>query len=65
MQLLHESNVVFVATIKGVTIETEYRDRMYDVLNLYEEDYDPKNPFICHEKFNFCAIFSKHKSQGF
>ena len=29
------------------TIDTEYRDRMYDILNLYEEDYDPKNPIIC------------------
>jgi len=25
------------------TIDSEYRDRMYDILNLYEEDYDPKN----------------------
>jgi len=29
------------------TIDSEYRDRMYDILNLYEEDYDPKKPLIC------------------
>jgi hypothetical protein len=29
------------------TIDSEYRDRMYDILDLYEEDYDPKKPLIC------------------
>ena len=29
------------------TIDSEYRDRMYDILNLYEEDYNPKKPLIC------------------
>ena len=29
------------------TIDSEYRDRMYDILSLYEEDYDPKKPLIC------------------
>jgi len=29
------------------TIDSEYRTRMYDILNLYEEDYDPKKPLIC------------------
>jgi hypothetical protein len=29
------------------TIDSEYRERMYDVLDLYEEDYDPKKPLIC------------------
>ena len=29
------------------TINTEYRKRMYNVLDIYEESYDPKNPFIC------------------
>ena len=29
------------------TIDSEYRKRMYDVLDLYEEDYDPKRPLIC------------------
>ena len=28
-------------------IDPEYRKRMYDVLDLYEEDYDPKRPVIC------------------
>lgn len=29
------------------TIDSEYRKRMYDVLDLYEEPYDPKNPLVC------------------
>ena len=29
------------------SIDPEYRNRMYDVLDLYEEDYDPKRPIIC------------------
>ena len=29
------------------TIDAEYRERMYDILDLYEEDYDPKHPIIC------------------
>ena len=28
------------------TIDSEYRKRMYDVLDLYKEDYDPKRPLI-------------------
>jgi integrase len=28
-------------------IDPEYRKRMYDVLDLYEEKYDPKRPVIC------------------
>ncbi len=32
------------------TIDSEYRERMYDILNLYEEDYDPKKPLICLDK---------------
>jgi hypothetical protein len=28
-------------------IDPEYRKRMYDVLDLYEENYDPKRPVIC------------------
>lgn len=28
-------------------IDSEYRKRMYDVLDLYEEDFDPKRPLIC------------------
>jgi len=29
------------------TIDSEFRKRMYDVLDLYEEDYDPKRPIVC------------------
>ena len=29
------------------TIDSEYRKRMYDVLDLYEEDYNPKRPIVC------------------
>jgi len=28
-------------------INAEYRERMYNILNLYEEKYDPKKPLIC------------------
>ena len=28
-------------------IDSEYRDRMYDILDLYEEEYDPKKPLVC------------------
>jgi hypothetical protein len=29
------------------TIDVKYRERMYDILSLYEEDYDPEKPIIC------------------
>lgn len=29
------------------TIDSEYRKKMYDVLDLYEEDYNPKRPIVC------------------
>jgi hypothetical protein len=29
------------------TIDSEYRKRMYNVLDLYEENYDPKIPIVC------------------
>lgn len=32
------------------TIDAEYRERMYDVLDLYEEEYDPKNPLVCFDE---------------
>jgi hypothetical protein len=32
------------------TIDSEYRKRMYDVLDLYEEPYDPKNPLVCFDE---------------
>ena len=28
-------------------INSEFRKRMYNVLDLYEEDYDPKRPIVC------------------
>jgi len=28
-------------------INEEYRERMYDLLDLYAEEYDPKRPVIC------------------
>jgi hypothetical protein len=31
-------------------IDAEYRKRMYDVLDLYEEEYDPKRPVICFDE---------------
>ena len=32
------------------TIDAEYRKRMYDVLDLYEEKYDPESPLICFDE---------------
>ena len=32
------------------TIDAEYRERMYDVLDLYEEEYDHKNPLVCFDE---------------
>jgi hypothetical protein len=29
------------------TIDSKYRERMYNILYLYEEEYDPENPLIC------------------
>ena len=29
------------------TIDSEFRERMYNVLDLYEEDYGSKTPFVC------------------
>jgi hypothetical protein len=31
-------------------IDSEYRERMYNILNMYEEDCDPQKPLICDEK---------------
>jgi hypothetical protein len=28
-------------------IDEEYRDRMYNILDLYAKDYDPKYPVVC------------------
>lgn len=43
------------------TIDSEYRKRMYDVLNLYEEDYDPKRPIICLDEKPKQLIEDKRK----
>ena len=32
------------------TIDAEYRERMHDVLDLYEEEYDPENPLVCFDE---------------
>jgi len=32
------------------TIDAEYRERMYDVLDLYEEEYDHENPLVCFDE---------------
>jgi hypothetical protein len=31
-------------------IDNEYRKRMYNILRLYSEDYDPKYPIICFDE---------------
>jgi hypothetical protein len=31
-------------------INEEYRERMYDVLDLYEKEYDPNYPVICFDE---------------
>ena len=31
-------------------IDSEYRERMYDVLDLYEEEYNPENPLVCFDE---------------
>lgn len=43
------------------TINSEYRKRMYDVLDLYEEDYDPKRPIICLDEKPKQLIEDKRK----
>jgi hypothetical protein len=43
------------------TIDSEYRKRMYDVLDLYEEDYDPKRPIICLDEKPKQLIEDKRK----
>jgi len=40
-------------------IDPEYRKRMYDILDLYEEDYDPKRPVICLDEKPKQLIFDK------
>lgn len=43
------------------TINSEYRARMYNVLFLYEEDYDPKRPIICLDEKPKQLIEDKRK----
>jgi len=31
-------------------IDEEYKERMHNILDLYEEDYDPKKPVICFDE---------------
>jgi hypothetical protein len=32
------------------TIDANYRTRMYDILDLYEEPYNPKKPIVCFDE---------------
>jgi hypothetical protein len=43
------------------TIDSEFRKRMYDVLDLYEEDYDPKRPIVCLDEKPKQLIEDKRK----
>src|SRR5450756_458306 len=44
------------------TIDSEFRKRMYDVLDLYEEDYDPKKPIVCLDEKPKQLLRDKRKS---
>jgi DDE superfamily endonuclease len=44
------------------TIDSEFRRRMYDVLDLYEEDYDPKRPIVCLDEKPKQLLRDKRKS---
>ena len=43
------------------TIDSEFRKRMYDVLDLYEENYDPKRPVVCLDEKPKQLIEDKRK----
>jgi len=43
------------------TIDPEFRKRMYDILDLYEEDYDPKRPIVCLDEKSKQLIKDKRK----
>lgn len=43
-------------------IDSEFRKRMYDVLDLYEEDYDPKRPIVCLDEKAKQLLKDKRKS---
>jgi hypothetical protein len=42
-------------------IDSEFRKRMYDILDLYEEDYDPKRPIVCLDEKPKQLIEDKRK----
>ena len=42
-------------------IDEKYRKRMYNILDLYEEDYDPKRPIICFDEKPKQLIEDKRK----
>jgi hypothetical protein len=45
------------------TIYAEYRSRMYNILDLYQEDYDPKYPLICLDEKPKKLIGDKRKGE--
>ena len=44
------------------TIDSDFIKRMYDVLDLYEEDYDPKRPIVCLDEKPKQLLRDKRKS---
>ena len=44
------------------TIDSDFIKRMYDVLDLYEEDYDPKKPIVCLDEKPKQLLRDKRKS---
>ena len=44
------------------TIDSEFIKRMYDVLDLYEEEYDPKRPIVCLDEKPKQLLRDKRKS---
>jgi hypothetical protein len=44
------------------TIDSEFRRRMYDVLDMYEENYDPKRPIVCLDEKPKQLLRDKRKS---
>ena len=43
-------------------IDSEFLQRMYDILDLYEEDYDPKRPIVCLDEKPKQLLRDKRKS---
>ena len=44
------------------TIDSEYIKKMYNVLDLYEEDFDPKKPIVCLDEKPKQLLRDKRKS---